>query len=623
MRVIDQKVTNEYAMYNGDSVEIIQALPDDSIHYTLFSPPFASLYTYSNSDRDMGNCKGDDEFYQQFKFLVTELYRVTMPGRLLSFHCMNLPMMKSRDGVIGIKDFRGDLIKMFVDAGFIYHSEVCIWKNPVTEMQRTKSIGLLHKQIKKDSAMSRQGLPDYVVTMRKPGDNPQPIKHTDENFPVGIWQQYASPVWMDIQQSNTLNRKGAREEQDEKHICLAEGTLILTKRGYIPIESIDVANDEVLTNSGEWHRVLAKAKTRENADVVRINAQGVPHLILTPDHKVMAKKPDNAWKPKDSLANVGQNWTEAKDLDGCYVKSVLPPIMESNINDTEWWMIGRWIADERVVDKDSGEPVERIALSDEAREIINKIGTGAEKKLPVECVSLNHELSKALFDGYISGNGHRMEGDKIIVTSASRGLLLGMSMVCQKVTGKVASIYPEQEEWAMAVSLQDNSMESETAWKKVKKIVAEEKRDVWSLEVEEDHSYMAEGCIVKNCPLQLDLIERCIKLWTNPGDIVLDPFAGIGSVPYEAVLLHRRGLGFELKSSYFEQSILNMDNAIDLSKNVKDYGIATIAKDEPQQKKKAVKPVVYDGDQIDLYEWISNWQEEESKSALGGMEMRK
>lgn len=219
MNVLDQMIDDRYAIYNGDSCEVVKNIPDNSIHYTLFSPPFASLYTYSNSDRDMGNSKGDDEFYQHFTYLVRELYRVTMPGRLLSFHCMNIPLMKERDGVIGLKDFRGHLIKLFQDNGFIYHSEVTIWKNPVTEMQRTKALGLLHKQIKKDSSMSRQGIPDYIVTMRKPGDNPERITHTMESFPVDVWQNYASPVWMDIRQSDTLQKKSARTEKDERHIC--------------------------------------------------------------------------------------------------------------------------------------------------------------------------------------------------------------------------------------------------------------------------------------------------------------------------------------------------------------------------------------------------------------------
>lgn len=219
MDVLGQVVKDRYAAYNGDSCEVIKEIPDDSIHYTIFSPPFASLYTYSNSDRDMGNSKGDDEFYNHFKFLAKELYRVTMPGRLLSFHCMDLPLMKERDGVIGLKDFPALVRQIFEDCGFIYHSKVTIWKNPVTEMQRTKALGLLHKQIKKDSSMSRQGIPDYIVTMRKPGENPEKITHTQESFPVDVWQNYASPVWMDIRQSDTLQKKSARSEKDERHIC--------------------------------------------------------------------------------------------------------------------------------------------------------------------------------------------------------------------------------------------------------------------------------------------------------------------------------------------------------------------------------------------------------------------
>ena len=219
MKVLDQVTENKYAVYNGDSCEVVKSIPDNSIHYTIFSPPFASLYTYSNSDRDMGNSKGDDEFYNHFIYLAKELYRITMPGRLLSFHCMDLPLMKERDGVIGLKDFPSIIRQIFEDCGFIYHSKVTIWKNPVTEMQRTKALGLLHKQIRKDSAMNRQGIPDYIVTMRKPGENPERISHTHETFPVDVWQNYASPVWMDIRQSDTLQKKSAREDKDERHIC--------------------------------------------------------------------------------------------------------------------------------------------------------------------------------------------------------------------------------------------------------------------------------------------------------------------------------------------------------------------------------------------------------------------
>lgn len=172
MNVMEQVVKNRYAIYCGDSCEILKEIPNDSMHYMITSPPFASLYTYSNSDRDLGNSKGEEEFFEHFNYLIREIFRVLMPGRLISIHCMDLPLMKSRDGVIGLKDFPGHLIKAFEEVGFIYHSRVTIFKNPVTEMQRTKALGLLHKQIRKDSSMCRQGIPDYIVTMRKPGENP-------------------------------------------------------------------------------------------------------------------------------------------------------------------------------------------------------------------------------------------------------------------------------------------------------------------------------------------------------------------------------------------------------------------------------------------------------------------
>ena len=203
----------------GDSVEKIKELEDESVDYSIFSPPFSSLYTYSNSERDMGNCKNDEEFFTHFKFLIQDLYRITKPGRLLSFHCMLLPLSKYKNGYIGLKDFRGDLIRLFQKVGFIFHSEVVIWKDPVVAMQRTKALGLLYKQLKKDSAMSRQGIPDYLITMRKLGENKQPITKKPEHFSVDKWQEFASPVWMDINQSKTLQKISAREEKDEKHIC--------------------------------------------------------------------------------------------------------------------------------------------------------------------------------------------------------------------------------------------------------------------------------------------------------------------------------------------------------------------------------------------------------------------
>jgi len=218
MNCIDQVVTDQYALYHGDCVEVVKGLPDKSIGYSIFSPPFASLYTYSNSPRDMGNCKSDAEFFEHFGYLIDELARVMMPGREVSFHCMLMPTSKERDGYIGLRDFRGDLIRAFQARGFIFHSEVVIWKDPVTAMQRTKALGLLHKSVRGNAAMCRQGIPDYLVTMRAPGESER-VTHTVEEYPVDEWQKVASPVWMDINPNDTLQYMSAREHDDERHIC--------------------------------------------------------------------------------------------------------------------------------------------------------------------------------------------------------------------------------------------------------------------------------------------------------------------------------------------------------------------------------------------------------------------
>ena len=219
MNCIDQTTGEGFVLYHGDCVDVLRGLPDQSIHYSIFSPPFASLYTYSNSPRDMGNCRTNEEFFEHFAFLVEELKRVMRPGRNVSFHCMLFPASKERDGFIGLKDFRGDLIRAFQAQGFIFHAETVIWKDPVTQMQRTKALGLLHKSVRENSAMCRMGIPDYLVTMRAPGDQLDRVTHTREDYPVDRWQKVASPVWMDINPSDTLQYQSAREHDDERHIC--------------------------------------------------------------------------------------------------------------------------------------------------------------------------------------------------------------------------------------------------------------------------------------------------------------------------------------------------------------------------------------------------------------------
>lgn len=218
MNCIDQVVTDSYALYHGDCVEVLKGLPDESVGYSIFSPPFASLYTYSNSPRDMGNVSSDEEFFEHFDYLIAELRRVIKPGREVSFHCMDLPASKERDGYIGLKDFSGELLRAFQRRGFIYHSKVTIWKDPVTAMQRTKALGLLHKSVRENAAMCRQGIPDYLITVRSPGESER-VTHDPREYPVELWQKVASPVWMDINPSDTLQYQSAREHDDERHIC--------------------------------------------------------------------------------------------------------------------------------------------------------------------------------------------------------------------------------------------------------------------------------------------------------------------------------------------------------------------------------------------------------------------
>ncbi len=218
IRCLNEKHGRNYAVYNGDCVDVLAQMPSNSIDFSVYSPPFGSLFVYSESAADMGNST-DDEFTKHYGYLIKEKFRLTKPGRLTAVHCSDLPMTKWKDGAIGIKDFSGDIIRAHQDAGWILHSRRTIWKCPVTEMTRTKHVGLLYKQLKKDSAKSRGGMPDYLLTFVKPGENMEPIGHAPEDFPVEQWQEWASPVWMTVNQSNVLNVKMARDSNDERHLC--------------------------------------------------------------------------------------------------------------------------------------------------------------------------------------------------------------------------------------------------------------------------------------------------------------------------------------------------------------------------------------------------------------------
>jgi len=210
---------DDWAIYITDSVEWMSVAPESSIDLAIYSPPFGDLFIYSDSERDMGNSSANGEFVKHYRFFCEALLRAIKPGRIVAVHCSDLPSRKTRDGFIGLQDFSGDLIRAHQSAGFIYHGRTTVWKDPVVEMQRTKALGLLYKQLRKDSSMSRPGMPDYVLLFRKPGDNEFAITHQPSDFPVEIWQQWASPVWMNIKQGDVLNARVPKADKDEKHIC--------------------------------------------------------------------------------------------------------------------------------------------------------------------------------------------------------------------------------------------------------------------------------------------------------------------------------------------------------------------------------------------------------------------
>lgn len=279
---------NEYcSVKRGDCVQLIKDVEDESIGLSVFSPPFAELYTYSNYVEDMGNSKDYKEFLTQFGFLVKELYRVTMSGRNVCVHCMDLPIQKGKEGYIGLRDFSGMILKIFEDCGFVYHSRITIWKDPVVEMQRTKALGLLHKQIKKDSTMCRVGIPDYVMVFRKDGERDNPVRN--EDMPVGLWQKIASPVWMDINQSNTLQGvRDAREDKDEKHIC--------------PLQ-LDVIERCILLYSNEGDKVLTPFMGigSEVYQAVKMNRYGIGFELKDSYYEIAVKNINTAIQEKNQL----------------------------------------------------------------------------------------------------------------------------------------------------------------------------------------------------------------------------------------------------------------------------------------------------------------------------------
>lgn len=447
---------------------------------------------------------------------------------------------------------------------------------------------------------------------------------SDRDYSIQVWQRYASPVWydldglphehpgiwFDIDQTNVLNHRIAREDKDEKHICLAKGSLVLTyNRGFVPIEDV-FPGDLVLTHLGRWRPVLA-VRCNGVHSTIKVTSQGVADLRVTPKHELWFRSPvGKKGREKQSAMESKPGWASACETKGGYVNLKLPPEQESYLTESEWWVIGRWLGDGHVDTRgryhiscsyeerhylleklgsvaghvaDTGVALQ-VALRDPNRRlrgILRKCGSGAsEKQVPVAGLALCQEKAEALLSGYLSADGSYVgKHDRYTASSVSRALLLGMAMVAQRARGVVASVYAgrkagqsvicgrnvtTKQDWVFAFRNSDGYRKSgfiagDGAWKKVRTIEnVEKKEQVWDIQVEGDESFTAEGCIVHNCPLQLDLIEKCIKQYTRPGDVVGTSFAGVGSELVTAIKLGRRAVGCELKGSYFDLAVQHL-----------------------------------------------------------------
>ena len=406
-------------------------------------------------------------------------------------------------------------------------------------------------------------------------------------------------IWDDVTRMRTLNTRQSQKKR-QNHICLAKGSLILTRRGYVEIQDLELG-DMVLTHRGNWKPVIGKRCTGVNP-VVMVKAQGVANLVLTPDHKLWCRKTDKA-RRKDYLPKTEPAWIEAKDTVNGFANLKLPAIEHSDLTAQEWWIVGRYLADghyhqarnqffisvgnEKLEEfksicgdfygaenpKDGCSQIGLRHLSENLKSMLHKCGYGsANKQVPIEGICLNPELSEALLSGYLSGDGN-MAGNATTACSVSRALLLGMAMVAQRASNVIVSVFPgkkpgthtiqgrevnQQQLWVM--SWRDGrhhfgEILEDGAWKPVSSVSESGETETWSIQVDGDASYTAEGCIVKNCPLQLDIVERLIERYSNKGEVVFDPFGGIGTVPYCAVRMGRRGLSTELNYDYWKDCL--------------------------------------------------------------------
>jgi len=638
-----------FAIYNGDSCRVIEGIPTGSIGLIVESIPFCGLYQYSSDPEDMSNVIDKDEFFEHYRFLVEQHHRVLMPGRISAVHVMDIPL--SNAGCDAMFDLPGEVIRVHESLGFAYGGRRVIWKEPLMVRNRTMMKSLHHKTLCEDSTRTSIANADYLLMFRRSGENEIPVTHetgllsyAGENQPPvhlqrmrGMegdqklnqysqycWRQYASSVWMDIRVDRVLPHREAKDDMDEKH-CLAAGSLVLTKTGYRPIESVNVG-DEVLTHLGRWKPVTAKWMNGVR-EVVKVKAQGIPNLRLTADHQLLCRSgtgpgrwpgmPGSSFHPRKHASQNAPEWIQAVETKSHYLNLPLPPIEYSSLSEQDWWVIGRWLGDghmdargyphiscsvkeistltaalgsragfTRQVNRGTMAVAVRDAGSGRRRkltaftEILRKCGRGAaNKQLPPEAFGLEPSKSEALLSGYLSADGHFVsKHQRWTASSVSRSLLLGMAILAQRSRGVVASVYAGRapgrqmiegrdcntlQDWILGIPPKNLSgmILDDGAWKKVRDIQPDGSEEVWDLEVADDHSFVAEGCVVHNChPLQLDVIERAVVMWSNPGETVWTSFAGVGSELYGAVLNDRKAIGCELKSGYFLQAIANLQS---------------------------------------------------------------
>lgn len=595
---------------------------------------FPALYAYTSEASDIGNSEDlRTEAKLHLGFFYKQLARVVKPGRSIVVHVMQIPRMK-RAGETGLNDFRGMNIRLGERAGLVWEYDWLVRKNPQAQAIRTHSLELQFAGLESDRARCRGALGDYLLKFRVPGENAVKVRAKGE-VTRNDWIKWAEACWDDIVATDTLNVAEGKGKNDTKHICLARDSLVLTQEGYRPIQELAVG-DMVLTHKGRWMPIIAVACTGTKP-VVRLEAQGVPGLRLTPDHRIWTRcgvgggrwpgMPGGKSHPRKTAKTDIAGWVPAEKTLGGYINLKLPPTEPSPYTKAEWWIIGRWLADGHWDGRGrnlvlSCGRTERDALAKKLGSrcgAINKVRTGFQmnikdrdghlrevlrqcgkychgKRVPSSALSLEPEYAASFLDGYLSGDGHYVTRySRHTASSVSRSLLLGMAIIAQRVHGVAASVYagrkagkttiegrlvPTMQEWVLGIPPKNLSgfVLDDGAWKKVRKITDDGKAEVWSIQVAEDASFTAEGCVVKNCPLQLEVIRRMILLFTDPGEIVFSPFAGIGSEGYVArggaspktnrsIALQRRFYGCEIKSEYVAAARMNLTKADTYWKN--------------------------------------------------------